>query len=117
MNAGFWSVPGPNLGRVELFPTTTERDRTKGGRFGHARQTHTGRPTQILPGLRPATEAQSFHTFYTGSWSGWVAALGVHFQKQECLLNEDTATRGHLPCLRCITRGLISNEHPDVPVL
>lgn len=73
MNAGFWSVPGPNSGRVEPFPTTTERDRTKGGRFGHARQTHTGRPTQILPGLRPATEAHSFLlSIQASDQDGWL---------------------------------------------
>lgn len=44
-----------------------------------------------------------------------MAALGVHFQKQECPC-DGTATQEYLPCLKCITCGLISNKHPGVSV-
>lgn len=48
---------GRRNGLAVLSPTAAERAGTKGGCFGHAQPCALDRPTLILPGLQPATEA------------------------------------------------------------
>lgn len=93
----------------------------KGCVLGRARRCALGKPTLILPGLRPATEARSLHNSYRllvirTSGCTWGA-----FPEARVLACRHSHM-GCLPCLKCITCGLVSNpaipvrEEPEAPV-